>query len=357
MFASVWPGGRATPNLLSLYLVPVLLTVSRAVVKLTVTVRPLVMVALHVVPVVLAHPAQLLKVEPGSGVAASPSVVPTAFEDWQIDPHLGGGRGWLLRPAPLGHRPAARAGLHHRQGRRAQGSCDRLGAAHGDLTDVVAYTATWTRSRFSLPISPGDAVAVTVTTSVGGKGLPSNRACRRCRRARSPLSSYLVLATLTVKFVPTKLAVTRFVAVSVSPRTAGAWGRRRRRSSRRNVRPGVGRCRQRRTRSGWETPARTRRAMSDMRSPIGKNACDRARSFTRSGSRRASTSRRYPARGRRLGDPDASIAEPGQDRREGRRGAHCAERRRQPPARWVRSTPVPAVEPHRPSCRPTWSCR
>ena len=96
MFAFVPPGGLATPVTVPVP-VPALFTVSRAVVKLTVAVRLLVRVALHVAPEMVVHPAQLTKVEPGSDVAVSPSVVPTAFDDWQIDPQL---MGALVAPPP-----------------------------------------------------------------------------------------------------------------------------------------------------------------------------------------------------------------------------------------------------------------
>jgi hypothetical protein len=55
------------------------------------------MVALQLAPEVVVQPAQLLKVEPGSGVAVRLIVVPTAFDDLQIDPQL---MGALVAPPP-----------------------------------------------------------------------------------------------------------------------------------------------------------------------------------------------------------------------------------------------------------------
>src|SRR5262245_54422355 len=76
---------------------PTLLTVSRLVVKLAVTVRSEVIVTSQDWPVATLQLPQLPKIEPGSGVAVRLSVVPTALADLHIEPQL---IGTLVAPPP-----------------------------------------------------------------------------------------------------------------------------------------------------------------------------------------------------------------------------------------------------------------
>ena len=77
--------------------VPFFTTVRRAAEKFTVTVRAAFIVALHEVPAVDEQPAQLVKLDPGSGVAVSAIVVDAAFDDLQTEPQL---MGALVAPPP-----------------------------------------------------------------------------------------------------------------------------------------------------------------------------------------------------------------------------------------------------------------
>jgi hypothetical protein len=80
---------------------------------LAVTVRAAFIVALHEVPAVDEQPLQLLKLEPGSGVAVSVRVVPTAFDDLQMEPQL---MGALVAPPPGALPVTVPVPLHHRRG-------------------------------------------------------------------------------------------------------------------------------------------------------------------------------------------------------------------------------------------------